>query len=128
MKHTCLGCKILMPILGIFLCIAHHLPHLPGIDYPCGLVASTATDLSFLMVLWERQNHFFVRETNRHDLYIYIYVYLETFSKCIFFNISPEVESFQSFVCLRVVVLDISTIDFSDHLLKVAHAPHQGIQ
>ena len=50
---------------------------LPGIDYPCGLVASTATDLSFLMVLWERQNHFFVRETNRHDLYIYIWKHFQ---------------------------------------------------
>ena len=70
-----LGCKILMPCFGDFSLHCTPFSTLPGIDYPCGLVASTATDLSFLMVLSERQNHFFVRETNRHDLYIYIYIW-----------------------------------------------------
>lgn len=68
-----LGCKILTPCFGDFSLHCTPFSTLPGIDYPCGLVASTATDLSFLMVLSERQNHFFVRETNRHDLYIYIF-------------------------------------------------------
>ena len=56
-----------------------------------------------------------------------IYMFGKMFQNACFFKILQKLSRFRVFVCLRVVVLDISTIDFSDHLLKVAHAPRTKV-